>query len=528
MTVASRVLARIARFPRPTHPAAVARDVEVKMADGAVLRADHWTPVGLERAPTIVVRTPYGRRQLSLIGRVFAERGYQMFIQSCRGTFGSDGEWVPFFNEAADGRETVAWVAAQPWCGATIGMWGASYLGLTQWAAAGPEVAATALGVTAARFSDIVTYPGGAFALETCLGWVHQVAHQEDGWRALLRDRKRLRRALAAAPIGAADRAAAGHPIAAYQDWVTHEDPDGPWWAPIDFRDRTAIMPPATMTAGWYDLFLPAQLADFEALTAAGRRPRLTVGPWTHSSPGALASDVRDALAWFDEHLRGGPPARGTTVFVMGSRRWVELDTWPPPATTQRWHLHAGRRLATDPPKPSPPDRYRYDPADPTPGIGGPSLSITNSGPKSNRRRESRADVVCYTSDVLDRDVTVIGPVVADLHITSTRADTDVFVRLCDVSPRGRSINVSDGILRLRATTPHVRVAMWPTANTFRRGHRIRLQVSSGAHPVYARNLGSPIATSTDLTPSDHAVFHDPDHPSALELPLATPSGPRR
>jgi putative CocE/NonD family hydrolase len=118
-----------------------------------------------------------------------------------------------------------------------------------------------------------------------------------------------------------------------------------------------------------------------------------------------------------------------------------------------------------------------------------------------------------------------------DLHVRPSSLSTDYVVRLCDVAPRGRSTNLSDGFVRLLpgATAAaadgvlRLRISMWPTANTFRRGHRIRVQVSSGAHPLIARNPGSgePLATASTLVAVEHEVFHDPDHPSSIELPIS-------
>jgi putative CocE/NonD family hydrolase len=162
---------------------------------------------------------------------------------------------------------------------------------------------------------------------------------------------------------------------------------------------------------------------------------------------------------------------------------------------------------------------------------------MKSAGPKDQQPREDRADVVTYTSRVLTGDLTVIGPISVQLHLRSTLDDTDFFVRLCDVSPKGRSINVSDGIIRLSPANVtkdadwvfNTTIAMWPTANTFKAGHRIRLQVSSGAHPLFARNTGSgeALATATKLCVADQEIWHDAAHPSTLVLPVVTTRGPR-
>jgi putative CocE/NonD family hydrolase len=242
---------------------------------------------------------------------------------------------------------------------------------------------------------------------------------------------------------------------------------------------------------------------------------------------------LREALAWFRTYLLGEQglldeaPVR---VFVMGRNTWRSLPDWPPPGyAAQRWFLQPGNALAPQPPGASQPDRYRYDPARPTPAVGGSSLS-RNSGPRDNRALEARKDILVYTSPVLDQDIEVIGAVRAELFVQSSLEHTDFFVRLCDVDPRGKSINVSDGLLRLRPGQPtvgddgvwNISVELWATAHCFQKGHRIRVQVAGGSHPRYARNTGSgePLATATTLITADHTVYHDLDHPSALILPV--------
>ncbi len=542
MTVTSAIFARLAKLP-PARRAAVAveRDVEVKMPDGAVLLADRWYPLGDGGSiPTVVLRTPYGRRQMGIIGRLMAERGYMVLIESVRGTFGSGGEWLPFRNERADGRATLDWLAAQPWFGGQSATFGPSYLGLTQWAVAGDppdHLGAMALDVTASAFREMV-YPGGTFSLETGTTWIDLVEHQElPLWQMLWSQLTAARRAapvFTTLPLSRADEVGARHRLEYYQDWLVHERAGDPWWDEVDFGTDLSRVPPATLVGGWYDLFLPSQVADYVALRAAGRQVRLTIGPWTHTSPGLAGAGLRDGLEWFDERLLGRQPARArkpVRLFVLGARRWVEVDDWPPPAVPERWHLHRAGRLAPDAPGSGPPDRFRYDPATPTPAVGGASLNMRTSGRRRQRKREARADVLTYSSEALAHELTVAGPLSAEIWLRSSRPHTDVFVRLCDVDERGRSVNISDGIRRLEPDqversadgTLRVRVSMWPTAITFLRGHRIRLQVSSGAHPLYARNPGGGerLGEATDLWPADQEVFHDPEHPSAIELPIS-------
>jgi hypothetical protein len=211
----------------------------------------------------------------------------------------------------------------------------------------------------------------------------------------------------------------------------------------------------------------------------------------------------------------------------MGGGGWRQLPDWPPAASTQRWHLQPGRALSPAPPAPSEPDLYRYDPAEPTPAVGGTSTG-PNSGPKDNRELEGRPDVLTFSTEPLDAALDVTGPVRAELYVTSSLAHTDFFARLCDVDAKGRSTNVTDGLIRLTAADQEgpVLIDLWPTAHRFQPGHRIRLQVSSGAHPRFARNpgTGQPLATATSLRVAEQTLYHDPDHPSAVLLPVAGPA----
>jgi hypothetical protein len=286
------------------------------------------------------------------------------------------------------------------------------------------------------------------------------------------------------------------------------------------------------MVGGWFDFFLPLQLRDYAALRAGGHEPYLTIGPWRHADQQATGAWVSESLAWLRAHLlgdRSGLRPEPVRIFVTGAEEWRELPGWPPPTAPQRWHLQPDGALAPGQPAAGQPDRYRYDPADPTPNLGGP-IGYTGRARVDNRILEARPDVLTYTGAPLTADLEVMGEVTADLFVRSSLEHTDFFARLCEVDPAGRSVNVCDALLRLVPGRPapgpdgtiRVRFALWPAAHRFRRGHRLRLQVSSGAHPRYARNPGSgePLGTATTLIAADQAVYHDPDHPSAIVLPV--------
>jgi putative CocE/NonD family hydrolase len=208
----------------------------------------------------------------------------------------------------------------------------------------------------------------------------------------------------------------------------------------------------------------------------------------------------------------------------MGEEAWRDFESWPPPGfPPERFFLGAGGELSTEPPGESEPDRYRYDPTDPTPALGG--VRMSHGGRLDNTELEARPDVLTYTTPVLEADVEVIGEVGAQIWFQSSLPYADVFVRLCDVDPAGRPYNVCDGLISLTgADQPGLaEVRMWPTAYRFRNGHRIRVQVSSGAFPRYARNTGTgePPATVTRFRAANQTVYHDPAHPSAIVLPVA-------
>jgi uncharacterized protein len=524
----------------------VGRGVQVPMDDGVALVADVYSPAGDGPHPTILVRSPYGRGGPLglLLGRVFAERGYRVVMQSCRGTFGSGGGFEPNFHERADGLATIRWIERQAWFDGRLAMNGPSYLGGVQWAVAdtaGPVLRALCTHVT---YSYIMRhwYRGGSFSLEVGLDWTTMICEQETGrFRVadtiLERRQRRIDRLINHLPVAQLDEIVLGRPVAFWRQFVEHPSVDDPFWQPVDHSRRVAaVTVPVLQVGGWYDIFLPELLADHDALVAAGNQPRLVIGPWTHISPDGFKVQLRESLRWLDLHVRGAPAAdRGADrlpvrIFVMGANRWRDVASWPPPGyRVERWHLQSRGRLDRSEPSNGHADSYTYDPADPTPVIGG-TLMRRSGGRRDQARTERRRDMLLFTSDVLTRDVEVIGEVIAEIHVSSDLEHFDVFVRLCDVDGKGRSFNVCDGIERVspqRWPQPPdgvwmVRVALWSTAQLFPAGHRIRVQVGSGAHPRFVRNLGTgePLASGTAMRVAHQTIHHDPEHASAVFLPV--------
>lgn len=532
--VTSCLLERLLKLPPPlTRDVVVERDMRVPMPDGVELLADRWAPrAGGDSLPIALIRTPYGRRGLLIdpLTRTLAERGFQVVTQSARGTFGSGGAFEAFRNERADGLATLDWLAGQPWFTGAVVLTGASYVGYVQWAVADqlPEWVRAMIPTVTNTTIPIDFASEQAFSLESALSWDISIAGQErrGALLRLLLNLPKIKRAMHVLPLREADAAFVGYHRQFFQDTLAHDAPDERW-ADSDHRANAGrVTVPVSSVTGWYDLLLPGQLRDYQAVRGTGLPARLTIGPWQHSSPGVTRERLKQTLEFGLSYARGEqpPPRPPVRLYVMGEQAWRDFESWPPAGyTPQRLHLQPGGGLSRNEPVESTPDRYCYVPEDPTPAVGGPRL-FSGAGKVNNTKLEARSDVLTYTTTTLESDVEVIGEVSAEVWFRSSLRHADVFVRLCDVDSRGRSFNICDGFLstgdadELRLVT----VSLWPTAHVFKRGHRIRVQVSSGAFPFYGRNpgTGEPRADAVRLLTADQEVFHDRDHPSAVILPV--------
>lgn len=565
--LAARAATRLLRLPPATAEAVrVVNDLRVPMRDGVQLLADLYLPAGGRPRPTLLVRNLYGWDLPIgfLYGRLYAARGYQVLVQRCRGTFGSGGALEPWVREAEDGQDTARWIEKQGWYSGGFATIGASYLGYAQWALLSdpPPGLRGAVVQMGPHEYQRVAWPGGAFALDTMAGWASMISHPKRGpvrdTLRQLREKRRLGRiAYRELPLSESCDRALGREYPHLGAWLEHEDANDPYWTA---SDHTAVLAagapvPVLLQGNWYDAFLGHTLEQYALLTAAGTSTRLTIGPWTHT---AIAkwwpTFMADSLSWladlFPEFSPPAPPrpehppqaaaleprTPPVRLFLLGADTWAEFPTWPPPqAVAERWHLHPGGRLDREPPAEpdgadqarNQPTHYHYNPSDPTPAVGGAWTGAT-AGPRDNRQLEDRLDVVTFTSDPLIADLDVVGELSAELHVRSSRPSTDFFVRLCDVRPDGRSTDITDGLLRVRPGKPQsgsnpvlrLEVALAPTACRFRAGHRIRVQISSGAHPRYARNPGGvePTASALGLYPADQQIFHDRERPSSITL----------
>ncbi len=528
------------RLPPRLNRARRHRGIRVPMPDGIALMTDHYEPMAPGPHPTLLMRLPYGRAGFANIAIAYAERGFNVVVQACRRTEKSGGRFNPLVNERADGLATLDWMRAQPWFDGRLGLTGPSYLGYAQWSISdAPGIGALSIKVSSAEFRSVV-FPGGAFHLGLWLSWLQTIEGlRKNALRAFRRMvtggfERRTQKASMTLPLVDADLAATGHRVWFWREWFASALPDGPFWQRIDHRSRLgANTPPTHLLSGWYDFMIDQLLADYGALVAAGQRPYLTISATTHITGGHEADNPVETLAWMRGHLlgdRSGLRRQPVRIEISGTGEWREFEVFPPgPASGQSWSLHLGGALAAFPAAASPPDRYRYDPSDPTPNLGGAIFAFTGAGPVDQARLEQRQDVLKFTAVALASPLTLIGNARLRLFARSSVPHADFFVRLCDVDPAGVSINVCDGFLRTDPQTPiradrtlELDIALHATAHCFRIGHRLRLQVSSGAHPRYARNSGTdePVGTGTTLRAVDIEIFHDPERPSAITLPV--------
>jgi putative CocE/NonD family hydrolase len=537
MRLTDRTVTRLFRLPPPATEYAVHRHLSVPMRDGVELLADHYAPTTSTPAGTILVRGPYGRGGLApiLAARVYAARGYHVVLQSARGTFGSGGEFAPGRHEVDDGADTVAWLRAQPWFTGKFATMGGSYLGFTQWALLvdpPPEMAAAVITVGPHDLGEAV-WGSGSFALSDFLGWSDLVAHQQDGGLKVLTRmataRWRMASALHGLPLGEAGRGLLGERADWYQDWLSNPDMADAYWLPVQLHtalDRACV--PILLITGWQDLFLNQTLDQFRNLRARGVDAAMTVGPWTHGQVGTTGAGLatRESLDWLAEHVAQAPVRRRSgrvRIFVTGAGEWRNLPDWPPAVEQKVLYLQPNSALGEQPPlADAAPSRFVYDPADPTPTIGGRLLSLS-AGYRNDGRLAERGDVLSFTGPVLAADLDVIGIPYVELAHSTDIPHADVFVRVSDVDAKGRSRNVSDGYVRLGPDrTAPLRLDLDAIAHRFGAGHRIRLLIAGGSHPRFSRNLGTddPPLTGHAMVRSTHTIAHG-NGVSRLVLPTA-------
>jgi len=572
---------------REVHKALIVeRDVEARMRDGTILRADVYRPTTPAAVPALLQRTCYGKAfspqiQLALIA---AERGYGVVIQDTRGRWSSDGDGYPFVHEMMDGYDSVEWTAQQPWCDGKVGMFGGSYVGYTQLAAAAmqpPWLKAISPQMTFANPYEMA-YSGGALHLFTPVSWSLLTIALMAIMRAQCSEaeRKDLVQALVSQVDGMSlgrtfdHRSLSDMPligrsglVSIFGDVVAHPVHDGYWQAMACPYDRITV--PAFHIGGWYDSCISSTCRDYMGIQSASEgtvHQRLLVGPWVHGGPTAEAGEVdfgvsasaafvvpqEMLLRWFDYWLKGlpngilgEPPVQ---IFIMGANRWRSEDEWPlARARHAPYYLHSGGAanslhgngtLSLDRPVQEPVDTFVYDPRNPVPTRGGGLCcwpAAQSPGAFDQREVEARPDVLVYSTPQLEKDIEVTGPVEVHLWASSSAPATDFTAKLVDVGPCGYARNIADGIIRIGSNSggehterlwadrpaDHI-IDLGPTSNLFKAGHRIRLEISSSNFPRFSRNpnTGGTLGTDTELRPALQSILHDAERPSHILVPI--------
>ena len=565
----------------------VERDVPARMRDDTTLYADVYRPSNGGPFPVVLMRLPYNKIQAQNNVTYhhpswYARHGYMVVVQDTHGRGQSEGNFYPFAHEAEHGYDTVEWAASLPCSNGRVGMYGFSYVGATQLQAAlrrPPSLRAICPGFTGSQYYEGWAYNGGAFALAFNASWAAYLAMDDARWQGNDAATHNLNAAFLGAPNFYGHLPLKEYPPFAgsdfgqyFFDWMEHPSYDDYWrrWS-VD-EDYSRIDVPALHVGGWYDVFIGGTVKNFEGLRrgagseASRAAQKLLVGPWYHlpwtrltgeADFGPEARKVVDGwqLRWFDQFLRDedtGVLDSPVSVFLMGEDRWVEESSWPPEGTQfLDYYLRSGGsansingdgELGLEPPDREPPDVYVYDPLFPVPSSGGHSCCfpiIAPMGPANQAEVEVLNGVLVYTSQPLEEDLTVIGPVSVTLFAATSASDTDFTAKLCDVSSEGDSTNIQEGIVRARyreslsdpkPVTPQevyeYKMDLGPTAYVFKAGHRIRVQVSSSDFPQWDRNLntGGPLGAegAAQARVATQTVLHDADHPSRVTLPVVS------
>ena len=569
------------RFPAdvaPRNDILVDNHVPVRMRDGVTLYADVYRPTGSGRHPVLLSVTPYSTERFPTAydaAVYFAQRGYVYVFQDVRGRHESEGVWIPFVNDEKDAYDTIEWAAKQPWSDGKVAMQGGSYLGQNQWRAAQakpaslvtifPMVASTSI------YHDWITLNGG-WRLSFNFGWgpVRQESrimqnpgpHTIDGLRAIHYDQ--VQRHL---PLNTMQQLVGRH-ARFYDDWLANPDYNA-YWKPFNVEeqfDKIAI--PVHTFGGWFDIFSQGTLRGYVGMSQKGATDRarrgsnLVIGPWGHGptqkfgaldfGPTANVDALTLQLRWYDHWLKGMDNGLASEapvkLFVMGRNAWVYEREYPLARTDYRplyfssgGNANAaagdGRLTWTKPAGASPTDRFRYDPNDPVPSVGGNNCcgTPTAAGPQDQRPIEGRRDVLIYTSDVLQEEIEVTGPVKVVLYAASDAVDTDFVAKLVDVYPDGSSYNMAEGIVRARyresLTKPGLlkpgevyrfEIDLVGTSVAFLKGHRIRVHVTSSHFPQFDRNpnTGAAFGTSAAVKVAEQTIYHDATRASHVLLPV--------
>ena len=552
----------------------VERDVEITLRDNVVLRADIYRPKSKEPQPVLVYRTPYGKHNAARDYQTHlraVERGYVVVLQDVRGRYASDGIFDPYRNEGNDGYDTIEWAAKQPWSNGDVGTYGLSYPGAVQWLAAIQSPPHLKAMVPAMTFSSPRNffYMNGVFDL-SWLPWVYfniapdarvrlGLEGPQSGEEVSEQWQSEREEILNYLPLAELPYLRDEAPF--YFEWLEHA-PNDPWWNWAEIRGRYDRTDAAVLNmSGWYDEAYGPEGAttNFNGLVAArgvnAANTNLIIGPWQHGvdsvenqqlgeldfGPDSTSDYDEEVLRFFDKHLKqadaGAETEPAVRYFVMGANEWRTSDQWPPAEVSSRHLCLAGTNTKTvlqdcDGQSSKATSTFTADPNHP---VVDPYGTFEAHDFQSLAERD---DVLVFESESLSEAVTMAGNAAARLFVSCDCSDFDLWVRLLDVYPDGRAINLmSPGAdvqrmsLRGNGTnrqllTPgeiyEVEIGGLLTANQFAPGHRIRIQVSASFAPHLSRNLqtGQSEVTSSVSAVANITVHHSDEFASSLVLPV--------
>jgi predicted acyl esterase len=501
----------------------------VEMRDGVHLATDVYLPSS-QSSPhgAILIRTPYSKNPLELIGMTWARQGWPTIIQDMRGKYASEGIDTVFRNAHTDGPDTLEWIADQSWSNEKIATYGGSALGINQYYMAGanpPNLACQFIQVATPNLYKHVAYQGGQFREAMVERWL-----AKQGSLHML-------------PI-----------------MYEHENYSLDYWTNVTLEDNWPdVNVPAIHIGGWYDCMAQGTVDGFMGYQYLGGpgaqgNSKLIMGPWTHGGhTGELVypENSKDTFSldmfWdmVEQFTMDGPNDYDSwptvSYYVLGDvddidapgKEWRYADDWPIPYAEVEWYFHENGALSTDTPGAYDSITYTYDPTDPVPTIGGQNLNIA-AGAYDQTSVEGRDDVLLFTSPVLDEHYEATGPIKARLYVSSDSIDTDFTVKLCDVYPDGRSIIITDSILRMRNRNGfdhwefmesgeiyEIEVDLWSTSYIWNTGHKIRISVSSSNYPRFKANpnTGEPMGANTTYNIAENTLYFDSTYPSCIILP---------
>lgn len=565
-------------MPSGPHRVLAHHNLTVPLRDGTTQWADLYLPDTSGPLPAILERSPYEKGRSSEVQvdahNFFASHGYAFIVTDVRGRFRGEGEFYPFRDDARDGYDTVEWIAAQPWCNGQVGMIGGSYSGATQYqvmALRPPHLRCLFSRQSSADYHEDWVFRGGAFQLAFMWVWTVRWLLISGEARGDLTSEQIAR--LKAATVDQ-DACFAQWPLAPlklvehgydwYNEWLDRCDDAGLWNALSARVWHAEVDVPIMHLGAWFDIFQRGSFDHFTGLRRLARTPharrwqRMIVGPWIHGplripervqgevdfGPAAGLDFNELRLPWYDLWLKRDRSAVDRThwlpldddplkLFLMGANKWRNCADWPPPdATFTDWFLRPNAMLGRAPVERAEPQTFVYDPMKPTLSLGGHTLYVPG-GPVDQRPAESSG--LIFTTEPLDDELTVIGPVRAVLHASSSCRDTDWVVRLTDVLPDGRSLLVCDGILRARyresrwqpsllepGRVYRFEIDLWNTAHVFARGHRLRVAVCSSSFPRFDRNpnTGARLYFNKHREVAHNTIYLDATQPSYLVLPV--------